>query len=527
MVAIYLRIIRLLHTTRLLYIVPALIGCLSLILMGMCFIGYRFSCPGSQHEFVMPTAAGFWIIGAFCGTVFIITLLLRYLYFHLLLPLARLEDAVARICQGEPGASESLHQAGILTDVARNISVLNTELTDLYEDMDTRIARQTLRLAQKTASLKILYDVAAGITHTQTLDEMLLRFLRILKEMVNGRAATVRLLTADGQQRLVGAIGLDNDLIASQKPSPVDLCLCGTVLYPGEVRCDHNARYCSRLYGRHMLARDDVEVVTIPLQHHQELLGTYTIFTDKHGVNEREDIMQLLSTIGQHIGVAVAKYHADEEMHRLSIIEERTALAHELHDSLAQTLASLRLQVRLLSESLAEEQVSGAAATDLHRLRTSIDEAHHELRELLVNFRTPFHQQGLQSTLQQLAKQFEQEAGVRTVLHLRCGELSLAPMDTLQIVRITQEALHNIHKHAQAQTVRILLMQEPTGDYVLLIEDDGIGFSEHSLKNQQFDTHFGLDILKERAHRLGGTLTVDTEPGEGTRIELTFQINSC
>jgi two-component system nitrate/nitrite sensor histidine kinase NarX len=72
-------------------------------------------------------------------------------------------------------------------------------------------------------------------------------------------------------------------------------------------------------------------------KHHDELLGTYSIFVERPGVSEREDIMDLLSTIGQHIGVAVAKHRSDNEARRLSIVEERASLAHELHDSLAQT----------------------------------------------------------------------------------------------------------------------------------------------------------------------------------------------
>jgi ABC-type multidrug transport system ATPase subunit len=146
---------------------------------------------------------------------------------QLLLPLVRLEHSLSRVCQGEPGASDALRDAGVLAQVARDIRSLNEELTDLYEEMDNRVARQTMRLAQKTASLKILYDVAAGIHQAESVEELLLRFLRVLKEMVNGRAATVRLVMPDGSRRLVGAIGLDDDLVREQDIGPVDLCCAG------------------------------------------------------------------------------------------------------------------------------------------------------------------------------------------------------------------------------------------------------------------------------------------------------------
>ncbi|MBK5969902.1 MULTISPECIES: histidine kinase [Thiorhodovibrio] len=441
---------------------------------------------------------------------------------QLLRPLANLEESVARVCQGEPGASESLRHAGVLAKMADDIGSLNAELTDLYEDMDARVARQTTRLAQKTASLKILYDVAAGITTADGLEEMLLRFLRVLKEMVNGRAATVRLLMPDGQQRLVGSIGLDNDLVACADKPPVDLCLCGTVLVPGEILCDHDAHYCSRIYGRRMFASDEIEVVTVPLQHHDELFGAYTIFVDRPGVSVREDILELLRTIGQHIGVAIAKHRSDAEARRLSIVEERSTLAHELHDSLAQTLASLRLKMRMLEDALVDVDLPRDARLDLNRIRNGIDEAHSELRELLSSFRAPLDRRGLLPALEHLAQRFRQETGISTFFQVSCRDPELSAAEELHVVRIAQESLNNIRKHADAQNVRMLLMREPDDFIALLIEDDGVGFSEPEEHDGSPGERIGLSILEERARRIGGELGIETEPGEGTRVELRF-----
>ena len=441
---------------------------------------------------------------------------------QLLLPLVNLEDSVTRVCQGEPGASRALASAGVLETMARGIGSLNAELTDLYEDMDSRVARQTQRLAQKTASLKILYDVAAEITRADTLEELLLHFLRVLKEMVNGRAATVRVVTPDGGTRLVGSIGLDDDLVRQQDMQPVELCLCGTVLCPGEILCDNDLRYCSRVYGRRMFASDALEVVTVPLKHHDELLGAYSIFVDRPGVSEREDILELLSTIGQHIGVALAKHRSDNEARRLSIVEERASLAHELHDSLAQTLASLRLQVRMLSEALGDVDLAPEARADLNRIKNGIDEAHGELRELLSSFRAPMDRRGLVPTLEDLIRRFGQQTGMHAVLQVNTRPLEVAPMEEMQLVRIVQESLTNIRKHARAQTVRVLLTREQTGEYVLLVEDDGIGFSAPPEATGRPGEHIGLSILEERARRIGARLEIESEPGEGTRVEVTF-----
>ncbi|EXJ15277.1 sensor histidine kinase [Imhoffiella purpurea] len=443
---------------------------------------------------------------------------------QLLLPLVRLECSLTQVCQGEPGASDALEETGVLRRIAQDIRSLNEELTDLYEDMDNRVARQTRRLAQKTASLKILYDVAAGIHQTESVEDLLLRFLRVLKEMINGRAATVRLVMPDGSRRLVGSIGLDDDLVREQDMAPVDLCLCGSVLAPGDIVCDNDARYCARIYGRRMFKSSEMEVVTVPLEHRDELLGVYSIFVDQPGVKAREDIMDLLFTVGHHLGVAIAKQRSDAEARRLSILQERNSLAHELHDSLAQTLASLRFQCRMLDDSLGGSPISEEARNDLARLRNGLDEAHTELRELLASFRAPLDRRGLVPALAKLTQRFGQETGAHVLFQNDCRPFELSASEDLQLLRIVQESLANIRKHAQAHTVRVLMTREPGGRYVLLIEDDGVGFSAPADGSRPGE-RIGLSIMEERARRIGAELRIESEPGEGTRVEVVFDVN--
>ncbi|MCB1922287.1 MAG: histidine kinase, partial [Gammaproteobacteria bacterium] len=154
---------------------------------------------------------------------------------HLIVPLAHLEDSVSKVCAGEPGATLSLRDTGVLDHMVSDLDSLNEELSELYEDMDARVSRHTTRLAQKTASLKILYDVAASINQAQDLEQLLLRFLRVLKEMVNGIAATVRLEQPDGTLRVIGSIGVNNEVLREREMLPLSLCLCGKALSPGDV----------------------------------------------------------------------------------------------------------------------------------------------------------------------------------------------------------------------------------------------------------------------------------------------------
>jgi two-component system nitrate/nitrite sensor histidine kinase NarX len=445
----------------------------------------------------------------------------RQLRRQLLKPLVRLEASVARVCQGEPGAALVTNDTGVLGGMARDIDSLSQELYGLYEDMDSRVARQTARLAQKTASLKILYDVAATINETHDLEELLLRFLRTLKEMVNGRAATVRLQAPDGRMQLVGCIGVDDQVLLERDLLPIRLCVCGKALTPGDILCDRDSANCAARNGQPMYGSDTIEAVVVPLAYHDDVLGSYTIYVDRPGIAEREDIRDLLATIGRHLGVAVAKQRSDAEAQRLSIIDERNALAHELHDSLAQTLASLRFQVRMLGDTLRQDSSPGAAMDDLERIRSGLDEAHTELRELLNSFRAPLDRRGIVPALEQLTEQLARETGMHVFFQKDCRAPALSAAEEMQMLRIAQEALTNIRKHARAQTVRVLLNCRPGGAYMLLVEDDGIGFDLPRRAGRPGE-HIGLSIMEERARRLGGQLRIESEPGEGTRVEVTY-----
>ncbi len=442
---------------------------------------------------------------------------------QLLRPLATLEDTVTQVCEGEPVVTQTPKQSGVLSAMARGIDSLSEELTDIYEDMEVRVARQSSKLAQKTTSLQLLYDVAAGINQSENLDELLLDYLRVLKQMLNGRSASVHLVMPDGRVRVVGCIDLDNHLYREREMLPVKLCHCGIALLPGNSLCEQDAVECSRANGRRMFGKDEIERVTVSLWHHGDVLGFYHIYVDKPGIySGREDVLDILNTIGSHLGMAVAKQRSDKEARRLSIVKERTALAHELHDSLAQTLASLRFQVRMLEETLEKPDQHPEAQQETQRIRHGLDEAHLELRELINSFRAPVDQRGLLAALEKQVERFQQETGAHAVFQSDCREVKMNSSQELQALRIVQESLANIRKHAKAHTVRVLLRCRGGGNYLLLVEDDGVGF-EGAAPEGNPGEHIGLSIMEERARRVGGKLSIESEPGEGTRVELSIR----
>lgn len=163
-----------------------------------------------------------WLISFLFLAVAGFLLIIKRSFRLFLKPMAQLEHAVSRLNQGEPDVSLPMENTAVFGNMISDIDNISHELTDLYEDMDNRVARHTTRLAQKTASLKILYDVAGSINEAKDMDQLLIRFLRILKEMVNGLAGTVRIAQADGGFKLVGSIGLDDRVASSDGLFPVE-----------------------------------------------------------------------------------------------------------------------------------------------------------------------------------------------------------------------------------------------------------------------------------------------------------------
>lgn len=447
------------------------------------------------------------------------------LHSQLLKPLVELEQSVADVCEGVPWSNLPLKSVGVLGPVTRDLDSLSGELIDIYEDMDDRVARLTRRLAQKTASLQILYDVAASINQMSDMDELLLRLLQVIKKMLHADAVIVQRYTADGQVRLVGSIGEDSRLLNAKAQLPIPLCRCGRVLTTGDILCNQNPKVCASRIGRKMYSSSEMEIVTIPIHYHGDILGRYHICLHRPGTAGREELLELFSTIGNHLGIAIAKQRSDEEANRLSIIRERNALAHELHDSLAQTLASLRFQVRMLDETLESSGAEPRVRGELLRLKNGLDEAHTELRELLYNFRAPVDQRGLLPGLEKMVDRFRQETGTQIFFQSRCLQVNLDANVEMQLLRIVQECLVNIRKHAQAHTVRVLLSCRQEHDYMLLVEDDGVGFDR--MPNGNPGEHIGLSIMEERARKLGARIRIESEPGEGTRVELTYRPGSA
>jgi two-component system nitrate/nitrite sensor histidine kinase NarX len=459
----------------------------------------------------------------FILALYLLSLLLKQVQNNFLQPLNNLRKWSEEMLEDNHSARISINTQGEFTDIFKGINILSDRLETLTLDMQSQVRKQTKHIQRKTHSLEVIYDVAASINISRDLDDLLTRFLFTLKDVVHARAASVRLLTDDDQMRLVASVGLDDDLMEREQTIPSNECLCGIAYKDGDVLFQDDVSRCDKILGRTFFEDDDKDIgmIAVPLQYRGNTLGVYNLFVNNREFHNEEEIENLLTSIGRHLGMAIDKARSEDEANRLSLMEERNRLAHELHDSLAQTLASLRFQVRVLDETLRGGQEPDVWH-ELEKIENNIDEAYSELRELITHFRAPIDKRGLIPAVEHLIERFQYQTDISIFLQKEWNVLNLPASIEVQALRIIQESLNNIRKHSQAHTVRVILRSDTQGDCSILIEDDGVGFADVPDSDVTLGDHLGLSIMHERAKRIGGTVKIESEPNEGTRIILEF-----
>ena len=374
-------------------------------------------------------------------------------------------------------------------------------------------------LQPRALPLEILYDISAAINASRDLDDLLERFMQTLQPLFDAHAVTIRLTTDEGDMHLLASQGLHREVLKCEELLAVQNDLWDKTIKKGSILLEHNLQPCSEILKTTSCNKDSLCMISVPVRHFSRVLGVYTLFVDNTSFAVQNDLKPLLTNIGRHLGIAIEKSRLDEHAHHISIKEERNRLAQELHDSLAQSLASLRFQVRVLDETLHQGNES-ALWQELEKIENSLDEANIELREMINNFRAPVHEQGFLPALGKLITRFRSETSIHVYLQNEWSTASLPKEVEIQVLRIIQETFANIRKHSKAQHVRLLLSGSADDHYRVLVEDDGIGIGD--LPHSSAGEHIGLSIMQERAKRLGGELRIESERGEGTQVTLVF-----
>jgi two-component system nitrate/nitrite sensor histidine kinase NarX len=435
---------------------------------------------------------------------------------RLLVPLAEIRSWAANLRDGRQTDPIAVPPDRAFAELAEDLTVIGKQMAATVVERPP-VAPYGTNLDED--SLRILYDVVASINTSHSLDDLLTRFMYTLKRITQAQGAAIWVDHNQQQPELGASSGIDDDLLLPDRHE-FRRCLYERAATEGKIWTENDLDKCERIAGKRLFDRDDVGLISVPMRYRGRVTGVINLFLDKAMLERVESIKPLLTSVAHHLSIAVERYYSDDESRAHLLREERIRIAHELHDSLAQTMASLRFQVRVLDETLHQGDES-TTWQQLERIENTLDEANTELRGLIANFRAPAYQRGLVEAIEQMVSQFRNETRIRTYIQKDCGS-SAFPRDTeTQILRIIQEALWNIRKHSQAKTVRILLRGANSRFCHILIEDDGIG-----INRQVYGTageHVGLTIMRERANKIGGDLRIESEPGEGTRVTLEIR----
>ncbi len=402
-------------------------------------------------------------------------------------------------------------------ELANDINMLGNMINQLSRETEIQLQKHTDYLSRESQSLAILYDVASSINLSRDINELFQKSLDSLCRNLRARAGMIRQITDSSKPEVVAIYGDVNRLFLDNVNN----------LLPYRVSSEASFRGPEKLSSTIILdpaeTGDDemLQVVTVPVLYRDNRSGVINLFFSQSENSDLDNYNELLLSIGQHLGTALDRYRLDEDESQLLLLQERTRLSHELHDSLAQTMASLRIQVRILDEIFHSGDEPGIW-DQLERVEYTIEQANNELRELIAHFRIPMNKRGLISSIEESIRQIQQDTDIQIYLQNEWATEELPASTELQVLRIVQECLTNIRKHSQAGSVRILLRAlRAGGDHYLLIEDDGIGFDETKIEPVG-GQHLGLSILRDRAGQINGEITIDSEPGDGTRVMLQF-----
>ena len=454
--------------------------------------------------------------------------MIKFHYSWIIRPLEALLDGVQTIGRGGFGVAIPTGYIQEFAQVSKGFNQMSAHLKTLYTDLEGLVARQTQDLARQNRDLEMLYQTTRDLHQTHTPTKAAEEFLSRVVPAVSASAGSIRLLDFERKRTdLVASTGLPADVQTAEQCSELEACLCGhkdkggeggrpSEKPSGQSACFYDARDYGNLpfvTGHPGFAR----VSVFPILYKSEELGILTLyFSDGIELGENDD--SLLRTLCGQLGVSIANSRFAQERSQLAVLQERNLIAQGLHDSIAQTLTFLNLQVQMLDSAYKageKEQME----ENIRFLTDGVQECYDDVRELLLNFRTKISNKDFPEAVTSLLARFEQQTQIEVDTAWRDDGPSLNNDEQLQVIFILQESLSNIRKHAQAHHVVVEL--DNRHDFTLRIRDDGVGFDTGRLKNMS-EAHVGLGIMQERARRINAVLSVESQPHQGTTVTLVL-----
>ena len=374
-------------------------------------------------------------------------------------------------------------------------------------------------------ALRALSELTAVLAEEHDPEKLLERSLGTMVRLAGAQAGAVRVVTSEGaHMRLVASQGLAPEVVAAEQLVPLDCGICGAAVSDDAVRQSFELQHCADHTSSDYFRRLGTAVV-VPLRHMGRVLGAYTLYFEQKR-DTPEELGLLFRSISEHLGMALENARLLRENMRMTLMSERQLIANEVHDSLAQTMAYMKIRLALMHEAL-EASEQPRALKHAAEVQQALDGAYADLRELLSQFRNRMDPLGLVHALEELKTKFYDRTGIELTFENRGTDLDLSVEEEGQVFHIMQEALANVARHSGAKHAR-LTMEFAGGEYRFAVEDDGLGFFALGQRlggpdnHPHLRHHLGVNIMRERAQRLDGAIEIINLPQGGARVSLVF-----
>ena len=440
------------------------------------------------------------ILGASVIATLLVVILSIYLVNNILVhPLRGLLGLADQIGQGNLAVRTDLAGEDEIGRLGQAFNHMAKDLSKLYQNLEARVEEKTAELTIANRSLELLYHSIARLYSGPVAHDTYAILLKDLENVLGVGHGLACLVETAGDRAHVIASTLD--------PARGDVNVCGLS------SCEECL--ANRTLSVHGL-KNGARLLTLPLTDSEHHYGVLQLQMPP-GRELESWQSQLLEALSRHIGIAIGTARRIEQSRRLSLLEERAALARELHDSLAQSLAYMKIQVSRLKPLLDNPGRGDDAKAVLEELREGLNSAYRQLRELLTTFRLRIEGEGLAAALQDTVGEFAARGEIPITLDVHLVGCTLTANEEIHTLQIVREALSNVLHHAQAKRARVTVNCGSDGSVTAVIEDDGVG-----IRKMAGVHHYGMTIMEERAKHLGGTLSVEQPPTAGTRVSLHF-----
>jgi signal transduction histidine kinase len=382
----------------------------------------------------------------------------------------------------------------------------------LLNNMEADLVERSAQIDQQRNQLEALYRADDELSRHLRLDDVLQSLVNISVELMHADKGS--LLVWDDQREKMYAratYGFKPETVAIMSFSKGQ-GLAGKVALSGEPAIVEDTRLDGRVTPAIIEAEKIRGIMQIPIRVAGEVFGTFSAdYLQPHRFTEQEK--RLLSAFAQRAGLAIEKARLFEREEQIAIMQERNRLARDLHDSVSQSLYGLSLYAEVASQLLKSGDVE-RIDQNLRELKAMALNALGEMRLLIYELRpSAFEEEGLVAAIQTRLDAVEGRVGLVTNFVVK-GEVSLPLQVEEGLYRITQEALNNVLKHAQAKSVAITLSQDKNMVH-LEVADDGVGFD--AVKACEAGC-MGLHSMKERAQEMDAEFEIISQLGSGARV---------